>query len=246
MGHQLGQEEKLLPAHFQFVPQKSRMVAHLRLALKLTRAPRCDSTSCSPAQFQCQPKICHYTTFFKYGHQTVFFAAAWTGVSKALRRLQRLGTKPWNKKGSPSIYIQPDTLQELYEVLDLRNQREMSVIEFRVQLKKVWTVWDKTDLSFCQLDFPVGKMVSYSKFKECHLDLSSFKRSAAFLDKLEMTTYRLITFLKQWSVVSSHDQSCQQYNAAESFPLDVPVDINLITAAYLPEESIPSTALIFN
>ena len=37
----------------------------------------------------------------------------------------------------------------------------------------------------------------------------------------------------------------KQYNAADSFPLDVPVDINLITAAYLPEESIPSTALIF-
>ena len=43
----------------------------------------------------------------------------------------------------------------------------------------------------------------------------------------------------------SHDQPCQQYNAADSFPLDVLVDINLITAAYLPEESIPSTALIF-
>ena len=54
-----------------------------------------------------------------------------------------------------------------------------------------------------------------------------------------------MTFLKQWSVVSSHDQSCQQYNAADSFPLDVPVDINLITAAYLPEESIPSTAQVF-
>ena len=94
------------------------------------------------------------------------------------------------------------------------------------------------------MDFPAGKMVSYSKFKECHLDLSSLKRCAAFLDKLE-TTYRLITFLKQWSVFSSHDQSCQQYNAADSFPLDVPVDINLITAAYLPEESIPSNALIF-
>ena len=192
MGHQLGQEEKLLPAHFQFVPQKSRMVANLSLALKLTRAPRRDSTSCSPAQFQCQPKICHYTTFFKYGHQIVFFAAAWTGVSKALKRL---GTKPWNKKVSPCIYIQY-TLQELYEGLDLRNQREMSVIEFRVQLKKVWAVWDKTALSFCQLDFPAGKMVSYSKFKECHLDLSSLSVVRLFQTNLKQTTYRLITFLK--------------------------------------------------
>ena len=126
MGHQVSRKIKLLAAHFQFVPQKSSMVAHLRLALKLTRAPRCDSTSCSPAQFQCQPKICHYTTFFKYGHQTVFFVVAWTGVSKAQGRLQRLGTKPWNKKVSPCIYIQY-TLQELYEVLDLRNQREINV-----------------------------------------------------------------------------------------------------------------------
>ena len=46
---------------------------------------------------------------------------------------------------------------------------------------------DKTDLSFCQLNFPAGKVVSYSKFKECHLDLSSFKRNiAAFLGKLEI------------------------------------------------------------
>ena len=36
----LGQQEKLLAAHFQFVPQKSRLVANLRLALKLTRAPK--------------------------------------------------------------------------------------------------------------------------------------------------------------------------------------------------------------
>ena len=63
----------------------------------------------------------------------------------------------------------------------------MSAIEFRVCLKKVWMVCDKTDLSFCQLDFPASKMVSYSKFKECHLDLSSFKRNiAAFLGKLEI------------------------------------------------------------
>ena len=73
----------------------------------------------------------------------------------------------------------------MHEVLDLRNQREMSVIEFRVCLKKVWTVWDKTDLSFCWLDFPAGKIVS-KQFKACHLDLSSLKRNiAAFLAKLE-------------------------------------------------------------
>ena len=72
----------------------------------------------------------------------------------------------------------------------------MSVIEFRVCLKKVWTVWDKTDLSFFQLDFPAGKMVSYSKFKECHLDLSSLKRSAAFLDKLEIDDLSLNYFFK--------------------------------------------------
>ena len=57
--------------------------------------------------------------------------------------------------------------------IDLRNQRKMSAIEFRVCLKKVWEVWDKNDLSFCQRDFPAFKMVSYSKFNECHLALSS-------------------------------------------------------------------------
>ena len=102
---------------------------------------------------------------------------------------------PWNQKVSPGIYIYY-TLQELHEVLDLRNQREMFVIEFRVQPKKGWTVWNKTDLSFCQLDFPAGKMVSYSKFKECHLDLSSLKRSAAFLDKLEIDDLSLNYFFK--------------------------------------------------
>ena len=70
--------------------------------------------------------------------------------------------------------------------IDLRDQRKMSAIE--VCLKKVWVVWDKTDLSFSQLDFPAFKMVSYSKFKECHLALSSSKKRsrAAFLDKLEI------------------------------------------------------------
>ena len=155
---------------------------------------------------------------------------------------------PWNQKMSPGIYIQY-TLYELHEVLDLRNQREMFAIEFRVCLdflkvlrfsflvprqfsrslarfaveniknlplalrareklraqlvgksrvclKKVCVVWDKTDLSFCQLDFPGGKMVSYSKVKECHLDLSSLKRSAAFVDKLEIDDLSLNYFLK--------------------------------------------------
>ena len=80
----------------------------------------------------------------------------------------------------------------------------MSVIEFRVCLKKVWTVWDKTDLSFFQLDFPAGKMVSYSKFKECHLDLSSLKRSAAFLDKLEIDDLSLNYFFKNNGLLFHH------------------------------------------
>ena len=73
--------------------------------------------------------------------------------------------------------------------IDLRNQRKMSAIEFRVCLKKVWVVWDKTDLSFCQLDFPAFKTVSYSKYLRsvillCH---PQKKRSpAAFLGKLEI------------------------------------------------------------
>ena len=107
----------------------------------------------------------------------------------------------------------------MHKVLDLRNQREMSVIALRVYLKKVWTVWDKTELSFFQLDFPADKMVSYSKFKESHLALSSLKRNiAAFLDKLEIDALSRHYFLKQWSVVSSHDQSWRQYNAADYVP----------------------------
>ena len=63
----------------------------------------------------------------------------------------------------------------------------MSTIEFRVSKEGLDGMTDKTDLSFCQLNFPAGKMVSYSKFKECHLDLLSFKRNiAAFLGKLEI------------------------------------------------------------
>ena len=70
-------------------------------------------------------------------------------------------------------------------------------------LKKVWVVWDKADVSFCQLDFQAGKMLSYSKFKECHLALTSLKRNiAAFLGKLETDDLSLHYFLKQWSVVS--------------------------------------------
>ena len=66
----------------------------------------------------------------------------------------------------------------------------MSEIEFRVWLKKVWTVWDKTDLSYCQLDFPAGKIVSYSKFKECDLAVSSLKRNiAAFRGKLKIDDF---------------------------------------------------------
>ena len=77
----------------------------------------------------------------------------------------------------------------------------------RVCLKKVWVVWDKVDLSFCQVDFPACKMVTYSKFKECHLALSSLKRNiAAFLGKLKIDNLSRHYFLKQWSVVSSHDQ----------------------------------------
>ena len=50
-------------------------------------------------------------------------------------------------------------------------------------------------------------MVTYSKFKECHLALSSLKRNiAAFLGKLEIDDLSLHYFLKQWSVVSSHDK----------------------------------------
>ena len=74
-------------------------------------------------------------------------------------------------------------------------------------LKKVWVVWDKGDLSFCQLDFPVGKMVTYSKFKECNVALSSFKRNiAAFLGKLKIDDLIASLLLKQWSVVSLHGQ----------------------------------------
>ena len=74
-------------------------------------------------------------------------------------------------------------------------------------VKKVWVVWDKGNLSFFQLDFPAGKMVSYSKFKECHLALSSLKRNiAAFLSKIEIDDLSRHCFSKQWSVVSSHDQ----------------------------------------
>ena len=96
------------------------------------------------------------------------------------------------------------------------------------------------------MDFPACKIVSYSKFKECHLDLSSLKRSAAFLDKLEIDDLSLNYFFKNNGLLFHHmTNHAKQYNAADSFPLDVPVDINLITAAYLPEESVPSTALIF-
>ena len=45
----------------------------------------------------------------------------------------------------------------------------------------------QSQLILCQLDFPAGKMVSYSKFKECHLALSSLKRNIAdFLGKLKI------------------------------------------------------------
>ena len=55
-------------------------------------------------------------------------------------------------------------------------------------------------------------MVTYSKFKECHLTLSSLKRNiAAFLGKLEIDDLSLHFFLKQWSVVSSHDEHIVQW-----------------------------------
>ena len=74
-------------------------------------------------------------------------------------------------------------------------------------------------------------MVSYSKFKECHLDLSSLKRSAAFLDKLEIDDLSLNYFFKNNGLLFHHmTNHAKQYNAADSFPLDVPIDINLITA----------------
>ena len=76
----------------------------------------------------------------------------------------------------------------MHEVLDFLNQREMSVREFRVCLKKVIGRYG-TKPTFCQLDFPAGKMVSYSKFEECHLALSSLKRTIkAFLGKLFLKT----------------------------------------------------------
>ena len=54
---------------------------------------------------------------------------------------------------------------------------------------------------------PAGKMVSYSKFKECHLALSSLKRNIpAFLGKLKIDDFSRHYFLKQWSAVSSYDQ----------------------------------------
>ena len=63
----------------------------------------------------------------------------------------------------------------------------------------------QSPLILCQLDFPAGKMVSYSKFKECHLALSSLKRNIAdFLGKLKIDDLSRHYFLKQWSVVSSH------------------------------------------
>ena len=58
-----------------------------------------------------------------------------------------------------------------------------------------------------QSRLPADKMVTHSKFKECHLALSSLKRNiAAFLGKLEIDDLSLHYFLKQWSVVSSHDK----------------------------------------
>ena len=47
------------------VPQKSRTVANLRLALKLSRASRSTITSWSSSSSYCQPKICHHTTFLR-------------------------------------------------------------------------------------------------------------------------------------------------------------------------------------
>ena len=88
--------------------------------------------------------------------QRVFFLAASPLVSLALETKLPVVRKTSGTQG-----------------IDLRNQRKMSAIEFRVCLKKVWVVWDKNDLSFCQRDFPAFKMVSYSKFNECHLALSS-------------------------------------------------------------------------
>ena len=106
--------------------------------------------------------------FFLNGKRPLFFAAS-PLVSLALETKLPVVRKTSGSQG-----------------IDLRDQRKMSAIE--VCLKKVWVVWDKTDLSFSQLDFPAFKMVSYSKFKECHLALSSSKKRsrAAFLAKLEI------------------------------------------------------------
>ena len=66
----------------------------------------------------------------------------------------------------------------------------MSAREFRVCLKKVIGRYDGQNrliLLLVGFSGPAGKMVSYSKFKECHLALSSLKGNiAAFLGKLEI------------------------------------------------------------
>ena len=59
-------------------------------------------------------------------------------------------------------------------------------------------------------------MVSYSKFKECHLDLSSLKRSAAFLDKLEIDDLSLNYFFKNNGLLFHHMTNF--FNAADSLP----------------------------
>ena len=69
-------------------------------------------------------------------------------------------------------------------------------IEFRVCPKEGLGGMGQNPIIKCQVDFPAGKIVSYSKFKECHLDLSSLKRSAAFLDKLEIDDLSLNYFFK--------------------------------------------------
>ena len=76
-------------------------------------------------------------------------------------------------------------------------------------------------------------MVSYSKFKECHLALSSLKRNiAAFLDKLEIDAllrhYFFITVVCcffTWPIMPTV-QCCWLIPLGRT-------DINLITAAYI-------------
>ena len=43
-------------------------------------------------------------------------------------------------------------------------------IEFRVCPKEGLGGMGQNPIIKCQVDFPAGKIVSYSKFKECHLD----------------------------------------------------------------------------